>query len=660
VNAIFGTWGAPQDAAAKLAVGVAIALVIGRREIDRLSRPRFLAVTALAAALLSVGYAAVYLRGGPRIIDATTYWLEARALSEGHFVWPVIEPSASFRGRFLLFHDGLLGGLFPPGYPALLAIGFWIGAPMLIGPVLAGALVVATYDLARSLADDEHIARIAALLSLLSGALRYHTADTMSHGAAALGTILAVTFAIRGRAILAGLAAGYVLATRPVSFVPLAIVLPFLTDRRARCAIAVLPGLALLLIGQHAVTGRWLTSSQQMYYALSDGPPGCFRYGFGRGIGCVFEHGDVVSSRLASGSYGVVEAMGTTARRLRDHVRDVGHFEPLALLVPFGARTAPAKAALGLVGLFVLAYAPFYFDGDYPGGGARFFADVLPIEHALLAIAAARLHLSPPRPSPNGEGVRHGPIAVVVLSALGFACHASFEHQKLRDRDGGRPLFEPDVLARASVSTGLVFVETDHAFALGHDPEATPDRAVVVARLREDDRDRMLYEALGRPPTWWYRLDRTSNEPSLVPWAPPEHGQALRFEAEAEWPPLAQEGGFAVPTWVNGCASKSRALVLVPSGSGMATATIALPVPSGGRWEVVPRIVHGAKVPHVETGGPAEGEITIGDTTWTFDEETLCSDLAAREIDLEPPAADVRLRARGGPIALDHLLLRKK
>jgi len=31
----------------------------------------------------------------------------------------------------------------------------------------------------------------------------------------------------------------------------------------------------------------------------------------------------------------------------------------------------------------MLAYVPFYFDGSYPGGGARLFADVLPLEHVL-------------------------------------------------------------------------------------------------------------------------------------------------------------------------------------------------------------------------------------------------------------------------------------
>src|SRR5262245_27348012 len=44
----------------------------------------FLGLAALAAALLSAAYIQVYLRGGPRIIDATSYWLEARALAAGH------------------------------------------------------------------------------------------------------------------------------------------------------------------------------------------------------------------------------------------------------------------------------------------------------------------------------------------------------------------------------------------------------------------------------------------------------------------------------------------------------------------------------------------------------------------------------------------------
>ena len=49
------------------------------------------------------------------------------------------------------------------------------------------------------------------------------------------------------------------------------------------------------------------------------------------------------------------------------------------------------RAAVGLVVAHVLAYVPFYFDGNYPGGGARLLADVLPAEHALFGLAVAVL-----------------------------------------------------------------------------------------------------------------------------------------------------------------------------------------------------------------------------------------------------------------------------
>jgi len=208
-EALLGTWGRPPDALAKLALGTSIALVIlaisgrGRTILwgDDIPRRHFLALSAFLASLLSLFWIATYLRGGPRIVDATTYFLQGRALSQGEFSWalPADLPSASFRGRFLMFREGELGGIFPPGYPFLLAIGFSFGAPMIVGPVLAAAIVIATYFLARAIATDlvgdslvEPVARGAALLSITSAALRYHTADTMSHAATALGITLAL------------------------------------------------------------------------------------------------------------------------------------------------------------------------------------------------------------------------------------------------------------------------------------------------------------------------------------------------------------------------------------------------------------------------------------------------------------------------------------
>jgi hypothetical protein len=676
----------------------------------------FLWIAGFSAALLSVLYIAIYLRGGPRIIDATTYFLQGRALSHGDLAWAVGEPSASFRGRFLLYRegDGVMGGIFPPGYPLLLALGFSIGAPMVVGPALAAAIVVATYRLARTLAERalprepgsaervEQVARLAALVSVVCGALRYHTADTMSHGATALGIALALDAALHRRAVIAGLVVGAVVATRPVSAMGIAVVVcavlatgasadasdgpkgirpraladaarPTRARVLVRFAMAMTPGIFVLMLAQHAVTGAWLGSAQKMYYAASDGPPGCFRWGFGVGTGCRYEHGDFVEARLASG-YGLVAALGTTLRRLRLHLLDAANLEPLALLVlvPLArvrgaTRRSPATlAALGAVLAQVLVYAPFYFDGNYPGGGARLLADVLPVEHALLALAVARL-VSAPR-------FTRGAFALLTLSLAGFAVHASFGHGQLADRDGGRPMFEMDLLARSGVANAsLVFVDTDHAFALGHDPAARIKAGgMVVARLRNDDRDRLLYDRLDHPPTYLYRYDTRAaaghpGEPAVplaAPWAPPGLGDELRFEAEAEWPALAQTGGFALPIYTEACASNMRALTLTPSPlAGRASARLSVPVPQSGRYQVAVRVVQDARVPHVETRGPSipNGSLHLGGKAWTWVDIAggACADLPLQEVLLEAPTATLVLEAEGGAVTLDRITLKR-
>ena len=664
LEAVIGTWGRPPDQVAQAACVVAALFLAGAvlgRGRDLLgfhepeaSRRSFLAGAAFVAAMLSLGYVAFYLRGGPRIVDATSYFLQGRALSHGDLAWPVEGPSAAYRGRFLLFRDGEIAGIFPPGYPIVLAFGFALGAPMIVGPLLAGALVVATYALAIEIAHHakvdlvEPVGRAAALLSIACAALRYHTADTMSHGLSALGVAAALTFALRARrekserlALAAGLAVSVVLVTRPVSAIPIAIVV-FALTRSRRTALGVVPGAVLLLLAERAVTGSWLRSAQSAYYAASDGPPGCFRYGFGRDVGCLFEHGDFVHARLPH-AYGLLEALGTTLRRLKMHVLDVATFEPLALLVLVPARRA--RAAIAVVLLQILAYAPFYFDGNYPGGGARFFADVLPVEHALVALAVALL-----APSQFARAW----LAVLALSLAGFGVHAAFEHGKLRDREGGRPMFEPDVLAKANVTQGLVFVETDHGFALGHDPHAKPTlpKNVLVARRRLDAIDRFLYEALEKPPTYLYNYDVETGAANVTLWVPEP---SMRFEAESEWPPLTQEGGFAAPA-SNRCASNGRALVLTPYAD-VARATIDLPVPTRGRWIVSVRTGGAARVPYARSGN-GSGTVTIAGRVWHISEDAWCTDLPEQAVEMGPGDAFIVLEARGGPIALDAVTLK--
>ncbi|WP_434045392.1 MULTISPECIES: hypothetical protein [Sorangium] len=671
------------------------------------------AALAVVAALISAAYVAVYLRGGPRIIDATSYWLEARAMAAGYLAWPLDEPAASVLGRFLVRSDAAAHGaaalgaaspggaapssaghvavIFPPGYPALLALGFLAGAPLAVGPLLAAALALATYDLAARFAPEAPPAAggaaripfvpvVAALFSAICAALRYHTADTMSHGLAALCFTVALasarraldeargaaTRAPRGRldpavraAALAGLAAGWLAATRPPSALALAAALllvllpgsargpaaagpreggpapapaPRLGGLAAAMGLGALPGLALLAAHQRAATGGF-ASSQAAYYAVSDGPPGCFRYGFGAGVGCLGEHGDFVRHNLAEG-FGFLAAAGTTLRRLKLHLVDALNAEPLALLVIAGAvialrrpRSRPLAIALLLQ---IAAYAPFYFDGNYPGGGARLFADVLPIEHVLAAMAALAIverGVVEPR-AREGRGPAVGPrarlAAALVAAALalaGFAFRAGFDHAALRDREGGLPMFDPASVARAGVARGLVFVDTDHGFNLGFDP-APGD--VAVLRYRGDALDRIAWEARGRPPAYRYRFAIPDGgglaAVSIAPLVFDAPGDALRdavIEGESLWPPRAQRGAWALPEHAGGtCASGGRLLAVhAAAGGGAAAASgdasaasdasvvrVGLPAP----W------LRGARIsPRVAVSGDGAGEVRL-------------------------------------------------
>jgi hypothetical protein len=160
-------FGLPPDAPAWAAAALALGLVFFPR--SRWPRRTVWILAALAAGL-SWAYFLYYLGGAPRIIDATTYLLEARSFSEGIVGFRAPEPSASFRGRFLIHtqaHPEVLAGIFPPGYPLFLSLGVRIGLFQIIGPLIATAVVLLTYRLAWELSKSRHIANTAAVLSVV-------------------------------------------------------------------------------------------------------------------------------------------------------------------------------------------------------------------------------------------------------------------------------------------------------------------------------------------------------------------------------------------------------------------------------------------------------------------------------------------------------------
>jgi hypothetical protein len=679
-----GTWARPSDTPSKIALGLAVGLLVaalipgGPRWIassldfaslvDEARKRRFLTVAGFVAAFLSLGFIAFYLHGGPRSPEAAAYWLQGRALAHGELSWTVPEPSANFRARDLLFAaPDRVAGIFPPGFAVLLAPAFLMGAPMLVGPLLAAGVVVATWLLARELAmaasagpagapvgaEQEMIGRVAAGLSILSAALRYHTADALPYGAAALALTVAVACALRARRTheprlfaVAGLALGFLVAAQPATAVPAGAVIGALAwgaSRRARAlswtVVAALPGVLLLLAANRAAVGHVLASPASAYASAFGG------------------HDALAPRALAA----------ATLRGLREHLADVDNLEPLALLalVPLfrGSRRGVSLVALVLAGQLAVSVLTGVTSGT-PIAGARMLVPALPIEHALMALALARVF-----PATFARAT----LVTFALALAGFAVHVSNDHARRANADTGHPHYEPDVAREGNVTHGLLFFEDDEGFELAFDPGVPASHGVQAVRLRGDDHDRILYDSLGHPAIHKYVPAAAGSSASVPFWSPPGAGNdAYRFEAESDWPPVALTGGRAVVRDVPGsCASEGHVLQVTPSASSTtaeASVTIALPVPRGPTpadrksWNLAPRIFQGNSGATgtlsvvASLGGPALAEWTWQETAKT----TMCVDLPAKPVELggDVPRAWLVLKGTGGPVALDKTTLK--
>ncbi|MDP9000294.1 MAG: hypothetical protein M3O46_09305, partial [Myxococcota bacterium] len=442
IAASLGVWSRPSDRPAQAALVLAVTLfslallpqgprwlasVIDLSSVADLRRTRrFLMVASLAAAFTSLGYIAFYLRGGPRTAEASAYWLQGRALSHGVLAWSIPDPIASFRAPGLGFTaPDRLSGMVGPGYPALLALAFLVGAPMLVGPVLAAAIVVATWLLSHEVVADadgvasahravraETVARLAVGFSIVSTALRYHTANVLPYGAAAAAVTLSLACAFRARRTehvrlfgASGLAIGFLITSQPASAIAVGVIVAALavgaSQRDVRGGVAAkakrvgaiafgwvlagsAPGVLLLLVANHAVTGQALV--------------------FPIAPKAVADSTSWVSASLAL----------STMQIARAHLMDIANLEPLALLalLPLGAAGRRRRAA-ALTALVVAGHigAQMLRPGGAPSGASAFVA-VVPLEHVLMAVGVARLF---PR------ALTSGAVGALALALAGFA-----------------------------------------------------------------------------------------------------------------------------------------------------------------------------------------------------------------------------------------------
>jgi hypothetical protein len=387
----------------------------------------YLRVWVLGWALLGVIVAAALalgpLEGVPHAQDEVVYQLQARLLSEGKLWEEELRPRAAFHYEFVINADGRRYGIFPNGWPAVLAIGVLLGASWLVNPLLHGLTVLAGAWLARR-ASGRAAAFLAAPLLATCPALVVQAASRMSHTLCALLALVATAVVLTGearrsRVLAAGAAIAWVWFTRPLDGLVLTAVLTAVAIATRRVAVlrwALVPvmlGVGLVLLQNLAYEGSPLRFPQTVWFARGEPPHPdtvwrytelCNTLGWGPGHGCMpiwsvldhsFERGlnhSWLNLQLAGSLWygvaplGLLSAGAWLERSLR----------PLALSV------------LALIAALAFAYTAYWYHGACYG--PRFLHSAAPLAVVLLAGGLAAL-----------AARAHVPAALGLLALLTFA-----------------------------------------------------------------------------------------------------------------------------------------------------------------------------------------------------------------------------------------------
>jgi hypothetical protein len=254
------------------------------------------------------------------VMDEIAYVFQGQTLARGHVAAPTALPRGAFN---LWFVDSRAArhGIFPPGWPAFIAVGEWLHLTHWLNPIFHAVTTVLLARAARRLAGD--VAAVCVGLFYATSAQAILLASSlMSHTLVALCAavvLCAVAEMIAGGApsqrlaLAAGCALGVTAAARPLcacalgAFVALATFVAMRgggdpSARRtarvaffARFVVGALPATLLLLLYNRALTGSIFTFPQTLYFDSHPPPgniaffryhPGCNSLGFGGGRGC--------------------------------------------------------------------------------------------------------------------------------------------------------------------------------------------------------------------------------------------------------------------------------------------------------------------------------------------------------------------------------------
>lgn len=188
--------------------------------------PRSFVISVFIGGVLICGSISWHIFDGvPGFLDSCVYMFQARLFANGMIFAPLPPEPEFFHVSHVIFSDKWYA-MYPPGYPAVLALGVIFKISWLVNPILGGLTIVCIFLLTKELYGD-NTAKLSAVLTCASSFFLFMSSEFASH----TSTLFFITLAFLSfvwmvhkkrpllSAVLCGISIGMALLCRPYTTV---------------------------------------------------------------------------------------------------------------------------------------------------------------------------------------------------------------------------------------------------------------------------------------------------------------------------------------------------------------------------------------------------------------------------------------------------------
>ena len=482
--------------------------------IDRFALLAAIWMVILAAALNFFSY-----QRHPHVPDEVVYLYHAQYLSKGMLTVPAPPVPEAFSFYMIPYESETWYSIFPPGWPAVLAIGIFFGVPWLVNPLLAGLNVLLIYLLVQEI-YSRRIAKVALLLLCFSPWYIFMAMNFMAHTftlTCALAATVSICRARRtGKAIwawLGGMATGMVSLIRPLDGLIVAGLLGLWTigirgwrskaySLGAFVFGTILVGAIALPYNKH-ITGEPTMSPLTAYYAKYYGPK-VNTLGFGpeRGLGWAID---------PFPGHSPIEALinvnlNTSSVNFELFGWSTGSLIIVALFLFSGAMQRRDYLMLIVIVGILGTYSLYWFSGG-PDFGARYWYLML---IPLICLTARGIQFLEGRFQPESAGFnRAGTRVMLAVLSLCIFTFVNYLPWRAIDKYHNYRGMRPDIRYLAKeygFGKSLILIqgesESDYLSAWTYNPLDPYAEAPIYAWDRNPEVRKKLLEAYPDRPVW--------------------------------------------------------------------------------------------------------------------------------------------------------------